>query len=82
MGIDSQVCFHRGLFSSLSNHEGAQQGHVDCDCLCHLLDTHYRCLCLNGSTFGFPPTHPFIRAICDVTVAVKKLAQNPAVLAS
>ena len=26
MGIDSQVCFHRGLFSSLSNHERAPQG--------------------------------------------------------
>ena len=22
---------------------------VDCDCLCHLLDTHYCCLCLNSS---------------------------------
>ena len=29
-----------------------------------------------------PPTHPLIRAICDITVAVKKVAQNPAVLAS
>ena len=29
-----------------------------------------------------PPTHPFIRAICDITVAVKKVTQNPAVLAS
>ena len=28
------------------------------------------------------PTHPLIRAICDITVAVKKVAQNPAVLAS
>ena len=26
--------------------------------------------------------HPLIRAICDITVAVKKVAQNPAVLAS
>ena len=26
MGIDSQVCFHRGLFSSLSNHERAPKG--------------------------------------------------------
>ena len=26
MGIDSQVCFHRGLFSSLSNRERAPQG--------------------------------------------------------
>ena len=32
-----------------------------------------------------PPTyhpHPLIHAICDITVAVKKIAQNPAVLAS
>ena len=30
-----------------------------------------------------PPTHPpFIRAICDIAVAVKKVAQYPAVLAS
>ena len=28
------------------------------------------------------PTHSLIRAICDITVAVKKVAQNPAVLAS
>ena len=30
----------------------------------------------------FPPAHPPIRAICDITVAVKTLAQNPAELAS
>ena len=29
-----------------------------------------------------PPTHPFIRAIRDITVVVKKVAQNPKVLAS
>ena len=30
-----------------------------------------------------PPTpHPLIHAICYITVAVKKVAQNPAVLAS
>ena len=29
-----------------------------------------------------PPTHPLIHAICDITVVVKKVAQNPAVLAS
>ena len=27
-------------------------------------------------------THPLIHAICGITVAVKKVAQNPAVLAS
>ena len=30
----------------------------------------------------FPPAHPLIHAICDITVVVKKVAQNPAVLAS
>ena len=40
---------------------------------CLLLSTHPRHL---------PPTHPLIRAICDITVTVKKVAQNPAVLAS
>ena len=29
-----------------------------------------------------PPAHFLIHAICDITVAVKKVAQNPAVLAS
>ena len=28
------------------------------------------------------PTHTLMRAICDVTVTVKKIAQNPAVLTS
>ena len=63
---------------------------VDCDCLCHLLDTHYCCLYLNGSlnppSAFHPPHHlppyTFARAIGDFTVAVKKAAQNPAVLAS
>ena len=29
-----------------------------------------------------PPPHSLIHAICDITVAVKKVAQNAAVLAS
>ena len=29
-----------------------------------------------------PPTHLLICAICDITVTVKKVAQNPAMLAS
>ena len=29
-----------------------------------------------------PPTPLYVCAICDITVAVKKVAQNPAVLAS
>ena len=28
------------------------------------------------------PTHPPLRAICDIAVTVKKVAQDPAVLAS
>ena len=55
---------------------------MDCDCLCHLLDTHYCCLCLNGSLNLPSASHPLIRAISDITVTVKKAAQNPAVLAS
>ena len=59
---------------------------VDCDCLCHLLDTEYCCLCPSGSlnplSASHPPTHPLIRTIYDITVAMKKVAQNPAVLAS
>ena len=63
--------------------------------VCVLMLAHYCFLCLNGSLnppsashtplpppIPLPPTHPLIRAICDITVAVKKVAQNPAVLAS
>ena len=32
--------------------------------------------------YPLPPTHPLIHAIPDITVAVKEVAQNPAVLAS
>ena len=31
---------------------------------------------------SLPPTHPLIHAICDIIVAVKKVAQKPAVSAS
>ena len=69
---------------------------VDCACICPLLKTQHHCLCPNGRCnppsashlhppFGFlpPPTHPpLIHAIPDITVAVKKVAQNPAVLAT
>ena len=34
------------------------------------------------ATTPLPPTHPLICAICDITVAVKEVAENPAVLAS
>ena len=55
--------------------------------LCQLLNTQYCCLCLNGRLNPplaahpspphtlLPPTHPVIHAICDNTVAVKKLSK-------
>ena len=67
---------------------------VDCDCLCHLLNTHYCCLCLNrmlnqpAAAHPPPPpnpppsthpshplllSHPLIRAIHNITVAMKML---------
>ena len=61
---------------------------VDCGCLCHLLDTHYCCLFLNGSLNPPLASHPspttplYIRVICDIKIAVKKVVQNPAELAS
>ena len=70
---------------------------VDCGCLCHLLDTLYCCVSLNGRVNPPsasqpppptpaaplpPPAHPLIQAICDITVTVKKIAQKPVVLAS
>ena len=33
-------------------------------------------------TILIPPAHPLICAICDITVTVKNVAQNPAVLAN
>ena len=65
---------------------------VDCACICPLLKTQHHCLCPNGRCNlpsashppplpQAPPT-PFIHAIPDITVTVKKVAQNPAVLAS
>ena len=63
---------------------------VDCTCICPLLKTQHHCLCPNGkcnppSTSHPPPPppiHPLIHAIPDITATVKKVAQNPAVLAS
>ena len=63
---------------------------VDCTCICPLLKTQHHCLCPNGRSNPPsashpplpPPSHPLIHAIPDITVAVKKVAQNPAVLAS
>ena len=59
---------------------------VDCTCICPLLKTQHHCLCPNGScnppsaSHSLPP--PPYTAIPDITVTVKKVAQNPAVLAS
>ena len=40
------------------------------------------CVLMVVLTHLWLPTNPLIHAICDITVAVKKVAQNPAVLAS
>ena len=62
---------------------------VDCTCICPFLKTQHHCLCPNGrcnppSASHPPPStpHPLKHAIPDISVAVKKVAQNPAVLAS
>ena len=59
---------------------------VDCACICPLLKTQHHCLCPNGRcnppSASLPPTHPLIHAIPHITVTVKKVAQNQAVLAS
>ena len=66
---------------------------VDCACICPLLKTQHHCLCPNGRcnlpSASHPPLsppshphHPLIHAIPDITIAVKKVAQNTAVLAS
>ena len=68
---------------------------VDCTCICLLLKTQQHCLCPNGRCnppsashplppplTPLPPAHPLIHAIPDITVTVKKVAPNPAVLAS
>ena len=115
MGIDSQVCFHRGLFSSLSNYECAPQGlwsqwmalirmcvvpnysqqlsqpilWIVVVCATYQTNTTVACLLMVALTrlqlpthprhpppHHPPPTHPLICAICDITVAVKKLLKN------
>ena len=123
MGIDSQVCFHKWPFLSLSNREGmctigsveplnginkdvcgaklrepttVSVYPVDCDCLCHLLDTQYitACVLMEALARLRLPTHPpsplpptsypppyTCGAICDIS-RCEKVAQNPAVLTS
>ena len=64
--------------------------HVDCVCVSPLLKMQHHCLCPNGScnlpsASHMPPppfSHPLIHATHDITVTVKKVAQNLAVLAS
>ena len=51
-------------------------------CATYWTHTTAVCLLMVALTRLRLPTHPLIRAICDITVAVKKVAQNPAVLAS
>ena len=82
-GINKDVCGTKLLLTTTSVYP------VDCVCICPLLKTQYHCLCPNGrcnpplaTPTPLPPTHPLIHAIPDTTVAVKKVAQNPAVLAS
>ena len=61
---------------------------VDCTCICPLLKTQQHRLSPNGwcdpPSASHPPPPPpiLIHAIPDITVAVKKVAQNPAVSAS
>ena len=55
--------------------------------VCATYWTHTTAVCLLMvalTCFWLPthPCHPLIHAICDITVAVKKVAQKPAVLAS
>ena len=79
-GIDKDVGGAKLLLTTTSVYP------VDCTCICPLLKAQHHCLCPNGSVthLRLPthPCHPLIYAIPDITVTVKKVAQNPAVLAS
>ena len=68
---------------------------VDWVPFCQSLKTQHCCMCPYGSfnlppathpplhpPHPLPPTHPLYHAIPDITVAVKKVAEKPAVLAS
>ena len=57
---------------------------VDCTCICPLLKTQHHCLCPNGWCNLPSASHPplYMPFLIIITVAVKKVAQNPAVLAS
>ena len=76
-GINKDMCGAKLLPMIISAYP------VDCVCFYHLLMTQHSCLCpghLRLSTL--PTTYPLICATHDTTVAVNKVAQNPAVLAS
>ena len=75
-GTNRDVCGAKLLPTSLS---ACQVSHV---CSYHLLNTQHCCQCPSGRFNPPPAAHPLIRAIRDITVAVKKVAKNPAVLAS
>ena len=82
-GINKDVCGAKLLPTTASAHP------VDCVCFCHLLKTDHCCLCQNERYNPTPaahplhPSHPLLtHATYDNTVAEKKVAQNPAVLAS
>ena len=56
---------------------------VDCACICPLLKTQHHCLCPNRRCNQPLASHPpLIHAIPDITVTLKTVAINPAVLAS
>ena len=50
-------------------------------CATYWTHTTAVCVLMVGLTCPLPPpSHPLTRTICDITVAVKKVAQNSAVL--
>ena len=75
-GIDKDVGSAKLLLTTTSVYP------VDCACIYPLLKTQNHCVLMEGVTHLWLPTHPLIHTIPDITVAVKKVAQNPAVLAS
>ena len=54
---------------------------VDRVCFCQLLKTQHCCL-YNSHLATHTTPHSLLHAICNITVTVKKVAQNPAVLVS
>ena len=88
MAKDGQVYFHRGLFvhpvksqrfttEPVGPLDGINKDVSGAKLLLTTISV-YPVDCAPS----LPPTHPFIHATRDITVAVKKFAQNPAVLAS